>query len=323
MRQAALLFLSGAFLTVVISGLYGFIFPFTKTSVTVHVFFGLLITISVFLHLYERRKSLLKFLDLRHKAKLKLAALAILLILITGCLLELPPASWLLNLSYENRHRNEIFRPKRDIVFQEIDGRYKVLKETNEIKSYLEVILTDQQEKVYVGVWAEDDFGNMIEPLFVSEDLKFNEKSRSIYLPVWSYRYKKMQNKFIESTEADSDSIASATIRHSFNLNGIIGKQKNGFHLKIELNVLNDENQFYHSQSENILLKSPPGIGQPSVIYSCFVDLHEKHVDSWFLLKFEGKSDVEGESGDIIPNDDGLTTARNVINRALLNIEFK
>ncbi|MEW6998396.1 hypothetical protein AADZ86_11920 [Colwelliaceae bacterium BS250] len=317
MKQAALIFLFGVLLTVVISGLYGFVFPFNKTSVTVHVFFALLMMISIDIHLYERRKSLFKFIDLSQGRKYKLPALGLLITLVAVSLLALPPASSLMELSYENRHRDSVFRASKDVVSQEIDGQYKVLKQTEEIRSFLEVLVHEQSDDIYLAVWAEDDFGNMIEPLFISDPLKYTEKNRQLYLPVWSHRLKKKQANF-----DNIDGISSATIRSSFKLNGIINARKNGFHLKVEVNVVNDENEFYHPGSDNFLLQSPEGIGQPSVIYATFIDLQDDHLDSWHLLKFEGKSDVEGLEGNIIPNAFGLTTSLKIINRALLHIDF-
>ena len=317
MKQATLIFLFGVLLTVVISGLYGFVFPFNKTSVTVHVFFALLMMMAVGLHLYERRKSLLKFIDLGQGRKYKLPALGLLITLIAVSLLALPPASSLMELSYENRHRDSIFRANEDVVSQEVDGQYTIFKQTKEIKSFLEVLVHKQSDEIYLAVWAEDDFGNMIEPLFVSDSLKYTEKNRQLYLPVWSHRLKKKQENF-----DNIDGISSATIRSSFKLNGIIKNRKNGFHLKVEVNVANDENEFYHPGSDNFLLQSPEGVGQPSVIYATFIDLQDNHLDSWHLLKFEGKSDVEDLAGDIIPDSFGLTTSLKIINRALLHIDF-
>jgi hypothetical protein len=284
---------------------------------TLHVAFGFIFILSIGLHLFERRKALRRLIQFKNTFKFHIISALLYVTLLYIVLESFLPVKMLLNLAYENQHREEVFRSRPDVIYDQFNSTHKVLKQTEEFEAFLEVQLNDQSEGLFLAVWAEDDFGNMIEPLFITENLRYSHKSRVNVLPVWSKRFKSMHAK-----PKDVDEVSSATIRRSFKLNHMIKNRKHGFHLKIEINALNDENKIYHSKSDNFMLQSPEGIGQPSVIYTTFVDFHNEQVDSWFLLKFEGKSDVSGEEGDIIPDSYGLTTARHLLERAMLKIDF-
>lgn len=285
---------------------------------TIHVVFGFIFILSIGLHLYERRRSLKRIIQLKSIYKINVLAGILYMTLLYIVFESFLPVKMLLNLAYENQHREEVFRSRPDVVYDQINSTHKVLKQTEEFEAFLEVQINEQGEDLYLAVWAEDDFGNMIEPLFITDNLKYSHESRVNILPVWSKRFESMHSK----PKEDVDEVSSATIRRSFKLNHMIKNRKNGFHLKIEINAMNDENSIYHPKSENFMLQSPEGIGQPSVIYTTFVDFHDELVDSWFLLKFEGKSDVSGGEGDIIPDSYGLTTARQILERAMLKVKF-
>ena len=317
MKQISLIFLFFAFLTVIATGLYGFFQPFTLKAMTLHVTFGFIFILSIGLHLFERRKALKRLIQFKNTFKFYVISGVLYITLLYIAFESFLPVKILLSLAYENQHREEVFRSSPDVVYDQINSTHKVLKQTEEFEAFLEVQLNEQDEDLYLAIWAEDDFGNMIEPLFITDNLRHSHKSRVNVLPVWSKRFKKMHVK-----PEEVDGVSTATIRRSFKLNHMIKNRKHGFHLKIEINALNDENKIYHSKSDNFMLQSPEDIGQPSVIYTAFVDFHDELVDSWFLLKFEGKSDVSGEEGDIIPDSYGLTSARHILERAMLKVDY-
>ncbi|MCP4513553.1 MAG: hypothetical protein GY826_44955, partial [Fuerstiella sp.] len=85
---------------------------------------------------------------------------------------------------------------------------------------------------------------------------------------------------------------------------------------------LGDINDTFRPDSALEFMRPLPGLGQPSIVYTAFLDLHEDHIERYFLLKYEGHGAPAGDDGFITYGHEGLTTARKVVDKALLHIEF-
>jgi len=57
--------------------------------------------------------------------------------------------------------------------------------------------------------------------------------------------------------------------------------------------------------------------GQPAIIYSAVIDLNA--VQKEYELSISGQSSYDGHNGEISPNIDNLTTAREIVSRVILS----
>ena len=319
MKSFSLVVLAGSAVVMAITGVMCFLLPFSKTTTNVHVFFAVIMVISIIWHAVERRKGLKRHFSGR--ALLGLVAVAAVAGLIAS---EIGIGKAVASLSYEARQADAIFRGRPDVVHQQVGEELQVLKSSDDLAVSLEVDLKTEGETL-VAIWAESDNGDLIETLFLSDALRYKEAyndelTRTQILPVWSHRWRRLQDG---AADGEVDGVSSATITRSFSLNSVMADDLRGFHLMMEVNRLDDDNQTFSATTEDELSQTLPGLGQPSVLYKAFVDFHEEHFDSYYLLQYEGHGALQGEDGMITRSSEGLTTARRLIKKALLHVDYQ
>jgi hypothetical protein len=313
----------------VITGAMSFLQPFNKTTTNVHVFFAVLMVAAMVWHVVERSKGFRRHLGEgvgeRRKARwLAIPAVVLGVVLVS---MDFGIGNVIASLSYEGREADAIFRSRPDIAYQAVGGNVDVLKTGDDLTVSLEVDL-ETEGNTFVVIWAENDHGDIIETLFLSDDLRYQEGvshgdlklTRTNLLPIWSHRWQRLKDG-VEDEELDG--VSSATITRSFSLNSVLKDGVRGFHLMMEVNRLDDDNNMFSATTEDELSQTLPGLGQPSVLYKAFVDFHEEHFDSYFLLQYEGHGALQGEDGIITRSSEGLTSARRLVQKALLHVDYQ
>jgi hypothetical protein len=319
MKSFSLVVLAGSAIVMAITGAMSFLLPFNKTTTSVHVLFAVIMVLAMLWHVVERSKGLRR--HFAGRAWLGLVAVVLIVGVVT---MELGIGKAVASLSYEERQADAIFRGRPDVVHQQLGDELQILKSSDDLVLSLEVDLKTEGE-TFVAIWAESDNGDLIETLFLSEALRYKEDysdslTRTDVLPVWSHRWRRLQEG---TADGEVDGVSAATITRSFSLNRVLADDLRGFHLMMEVNRLDDDNDTFSATSEDELSQTLPGLGQPSVLYKAFVDFHEHHFDSYFLLQYEGHGALQGEDGIITRSSGGLTSARKLVQKALLHVDYQ
>ena len=165
------------------------------------------------------------------------------------------------------------------------------------------------------AIWFEDLEGNYIGTFYVTgkfyqctHEATDKAPNRIEALPVWWHK----QNK-----APLTDTITAATPKQRLYLDNKITDVPSKFIVKMEINNSFDYNAHYTIDGVNGSIIAAIG-GQPAIIYSAVVDLNA--VQKEYELYISGQSSYDGHNGEISPNIDNLTTAREIVNRIILNI---
>jgi len=326
-----------AFVILVTSAFLRFFQPFALATTRIHIVFGTTILLLVALHLASRLSYFGKILKTKGAAANRGSSPARLLLLpslscaylLAACLLNWWPVPQLLSLSYEARNRAIIFRPESGAAFRRIDNRAQLKRQAeNESSILIEIEWGEsfQTAETQIAIWAESSTGSVIETFFVSEHSAFSEKldwagsehRRVDILPIW-------RNQFTLASgvkpDGDIDSYSGATPEHDFSVESYLEEDPKGFYICIEVNAPDDSNKRYHSnQKENAEGYTKPGIGQPSVYYSAYVDPTANQ--QYYLMDYVGHGGSGSQqSGEVYYNSEYITTARHLVEKILIRLK--
>mgnify|MGYP005633857325 FL=1 len=336
-----------AFLVLATSAALRFFQPFSLAVTRIHIVFGSLILILVGLHLSSRLGYFAKMLKQRprkpfsspNSIRLLLLPIVVCAYLLSACLSNWWPVPQLLSIGYESKNRATIFRAESGASIRSIDNRTQLKRNTSQDASVLveidwgsafdpvaEFPTPFSGARPQIAIWAESSVGALIETFFVSEESAFsesfewdgNERRRVDILPVWRHQFTLASG--IEP-DGDIDTYSGATPEHSFSIENYLHEDPNGFYLSVEINVPNDSNEHYHSdQDTNEGGYTLPGIGQPSIYYSAYIDPNA--AQRYYLMEFVGHGGSSNQqSGDIYYDSSELTTARDLIEKILVRIQ--
>lgn len=314
------------FVTLAITGVMSFVFPFSLVTTRIHVVFGLATTILVGMHLASRAKYFQTQLFRTSKQKISQPALigvvAAWALLLATAFLDWRPAQLLISLGYESRHKSEIARSSPGSGFIELNDKRMIVvpsREEGHIAVSLIMRLNDKvverREWPTMAVWVETTAGAMISTIYLDPAIAFSDlpdwsgkpTSRNEILPIWRHRYTLLSGV---DPFGKVDGVTGATDGHSFRLDNYLKiDDENEFVLCVELNLPNDSNANFDDEH----------LGQPSVIYTSLVE-----VDSgqrYRLLELTGHGADAESSGAIRYDLDKLTTAKEMVDLLLLRVD--
>lgn len=177
-----------------------------------------------------------------------------------------------------------------------------------------------------IAVWLEDEAGNFIKTLYVTQTfasqnwlaiikLDKRETYRKEVLPCWYHRYFKKTGLEISHEKPLPDSITSATPFANFFLNTKIPEDKDYF-IFVEINMALDENKDYPLKAgfgnPNINGVS----GQPALVYKGKIS---KNDASEVTLQLIGRSCQTGKDDTIYTDVDKITSAFKIINKIVVS----
>ena len=330
------------------SALLRFFQPFSLLTTRVHIVFGTFVLLLVAAHLASRLRYFPQMLRERRKSQNGLISQRLRLLLWPGitcgylliaCVLSWWPVPQILSVGYEIKNRSIIFRPESRSVSRTLDQTKQIKRAAPQEASLLidiewgpeydpvaEFPTPFSETRPQIAVWAETSVGSLIETFFVSEESAFsesfewagNERRRVDILPIWRHQFTLASGV---EPDGDIDTYSGATPEHSFSIENYILEDPEGFYLSVEVNVPNDANEHYHSeQPEDSEGYSLPGVGQPSVYYSAYVDPTQEQ--KYFLMEYVGHGGSSSQqSGDIYYDSSQITTARKLIEKILVRIE--
>ncbi|MBH54289.1 MAG: hypothetical protein CMI18_08070 [Opitutaceae bacterium] len=336
-----------AFSILVISAMLRFFEPFSLLTTRVHIVFGSFVLLLVALHLSSRLGYFPRMLRRGRGRKgggiqslrLILLPLVTCTYLLTACFLNWFPVPQFLGLGHEKKSRSIIFRPEDGLATRTSKVGFQLKRETpEEAGIFVDIEWGEAFDLVaefptpftgampQIAIWAESSVGSLIETFFVSEESAYaesfkwvgNERRRVDILPIWRHQFTLVSGV---EPDGDIDTFSGATPEHSFSVEGYLDEDPEGFYLSLEVNIPNDPNDYYHAdQDEADEGYTLPGVGQPSVYYSAFIDPSE--AKKYYLMQFVGHGGSSSQqSGDLYYDSSHLTTARNLIEKILVRIE--
>ena len=298
------------FVTLAVTGVMGFFFPFNLLTVSVHALVGFVFIVAVGFHIRNHYHQLRRYFTKRSAAVLLVFVVA----LITVILLQPGPVRAIIGLSDNLGPDPSNF---------ELDGQRMLYRydPADHYRIQLEVMggsAYDADDPPYVAIWVENQSGYHIKSLYHSEREGF-----AAQLPYWHYKrseYLKYKAEHEAKSEADKqaeqdelDALSSATANDSFDPADYIvpddPERDAPYRVMIEINQAGDGNEHYDDQ--------------PSLVYSVEVDNRDPR--TFQVLEIVGyPKDEEGEDGEtswsLYYADETLTTARDLLDSALLRI---
>lgn len=309
-----------SFLTLAATGLLAYLQPFSLVTTRVHLVFGGLTLLLVFLHLVSRVPYFVSRTVGRQASGRMMAAILV----SWGALLALSlwgiwPAKPIMEGSYESRHRVAIVRPSPLAGIAELSGGQRLVGrnpgEGADTAVSLLVRFGDKaQPPPALAIWAESTTGSMIETLYLDRELAYSEDvrwqgretKRHHLLPIWRHRHTLVTGV---DPNGEVDAFTAATPEHAFTLDQYLdsGKEER-FVICVEVNVLGDTNEAYEDEL----------LGQPSLLYTALVDASEG--GKYQLLELTAHGGEAIKSGALNYDLEGITSARELIDLLLVHV---
>ncbi|MEM9479963.1 MAG: hypothetical protein AAGA58_09955 [Verrucomicrobiota bacterium] len=337
------------FLSLVVTGVLRFAQPFDLLTTKLHIVSGFGLAFLVALHLFARPDYIRRILKKRKNpssAKTprpwKLIAFTVgsWVLIILATIFSWPPIPQLIGQSYESRNRAVIFRAEPESAMKVIDDKLKT-RRLGEAGASISIEVewgpayqsTGKFPELFknagpqLAIWADGPNGDLIETFFVSEMSAFSESvnwegnflKRVNILPIWRHRF-----TLVSGVEPDGsvDAYSTASPEHSFRVDDYLANGGKEFYINVEVNLPNDPNDHYNAeQDEKASGYSLPGVGQPSILYSGFINPADNKKYYLLDLVAHGGSSRE-QDGKSQFNLDKLTTAKEIIEKILVRVEF-
>ena len=173
----------------------------------------------------------------------------------------------------------------------------------------------DQGAPPAMAIWAETTSGSLIETLYLDQELAFSENvkwqgvetQRHLLLPLWRHRYTLVSGV---DPQGEIDAFTAATPSHAFTLDQYLNTGKETrFVLCVEVNAIGDTNSTY----------TDPKIGQPSLLYTAYIDLNE--VPSYRLLELTAHGGGAEKSGALQYDLEKIDSAKQLVDLLLAHVE--
>ena len=308
-----------------VTGVLAYLRPFSITVTQIHIIAGFISLVLVLMHLLARLPYFKNRISKgRQGASLRIQVIlfgTVFGFLVYGSVSSIPPASWLIDNSYEHRNSSQIVRSSSLVGFEEPAQHRKwiVRKSQDDNGSGLSIYLSFQEElnpMPSIAVWAESTTGSMIETIFLEQSLAYSEvplwedykTQRSHILPLWRHRYTLLSGI---KPSGEVDAVSGATESHRFALDPyLVAGKGNEFVLCVEINAPGDANKEF---SDTLL-------GQPSLLYTCLVEVDRLEPYYLFDLTGHGGGDAT-ETGNIQYDLDLIGTAKKMKDLFLVKIE--
>ena len=177
-----------------------------------------------------------------------------------------------------------------------------------------------------IAIWAETSTGALIETFFVSEESAYAEgfewagaeRRRVDLLPIWRHQFTLASGV---EPNGEIDSYSASTPEHSFSVENYLKEDASGFYVCVEVNAPNDMNAFFHAdQPTTAEGYTYPGVGQPSVYFSAFID--PSTPTKYYLMDYVGHGGSNSQPvGKVHFDSSSITTARDLIEKVLVRIQ--
>lgn len=311
-----------SFLTLMVTGVVSYLFPFSIINTRIHIVFAAMTLFFVGYHLIHKYVYFSKAITHTNKRtrQLILLVLCVGTLVFVGAIQNAPPASLLMDGSYEARHQKEILRASPYTATQFIDNKVHTVRtfeqnteQTNkQVALDIEVRLPlTQKYKPAIAIWAESTTGALIETLYLSPELAYSDSptwhghkvKRNQVLPIWRSRFTLVSGL---APNGDIDASTGATDTHRFSLAKYFEQADSEYLIFFEINQPFDTNSDWTNKI----------LGQPSVVYSAYME--HSDLKTYAILELTGHGGSEQAGGELHYNLDTITTAKQLVELVLV-----
>lgn len=304
-----------SFLTLAITGVMSFALPFEIQTARIHIIFGISTLLLVGFHLYTKLKYFKK--QFKKQGKAIGVCSVVWLILLFASYENWLPVKKVIDQSYESRHRKEIVRPHPLIATLQDQKQHTTSRQVKgETALSINMAFTDPSKPFpAVAIWAESKNGTIIETLYLNEVLTYSdnpkwygkEVPRHHIIPIWRHRFTAINGV---DPEGEVDTVTGATESHKFSLDTHLKSDGEPFTIFIELNAPNDPNGKYKD----------PHIGQPSILYSVYIDPTE--TQKYYIAELTGHGGEGKVDGGIYYDTESLGSAKDILDLVLIKLDI-
>ncbi len=280
-----------AFVALAATGVMAFVLPFSTVTARVHIVSGVAMILLVATHVAGRWSYFKSCAVKKKKSPLTRGTLLAVLGTAVGVVLlaiyALPPASWLVDQSYEARNRAQIVRASSLAGVEDVGARARLIVRDSETHAGMQLsvhmnfraedgsgsINSGSSDLVpAVAVWAETTNGTMIETLYLDQSLAFAEKvewngsltQRDHILPIWRHRYTSISGV---APTGEVDATTGATDTHRFALDPyLVAGAGNKFVVCVEINPAGNAVEGSAGNSKASIQDA-----EPSLLYTALV----------------------------------------------------
>ncbi len=336
-RAIISLFMLLGFITLLVTGLLSYGMRYSSVLSAIHTIFGLTFIAFGLFHLRNNLRPIGLYLKQSKAKKWLYVGLALVPITVVGVMAGLPPFKTVVDLGYALKELRPIDRQATKVLTTRYDiaGRPLVVevKAGPEYTSPGPVVLGVQLTTVpQMAIWVEDTQGNYLETLYVTkksatssyigELFSDEEVRRPEALPHWSHqRGVESSDGLLVPSKADpmADALTGATPLHHYDLKTTLESKESQIVVKMEVNQSFDYNQTYHKNAftDDPIYSGSGNSAQPSLIYSATIDLESS--ERYSFLKLLGRGHHSGKHGEIISDVSGITTAKNLVERVIID----
>lgn len=184
--------------------------------------------------------------------------------------------------------------------------------------SSMKIFIFKKYNPPQIAAWIEDTQGEFVKNLYVTKCtaketwISAPKEGRPEALPVWSHK----QKSFLSS----SDILSSASTKDCPDLAEVqlVLEKGKAYSVFLEVNASFDYNETWPKKAKKDSSNYSGVNGQPSLIYKCdFLAGSKQNLE----LQPFGVGSIDGSNGKILENLEGLTTALNIIESAIVLVD--
>ena len=326
------------FVTILVTGLLSYVMRYNTFLSSVHTIFGLLFIGYGIFHLRNNLRTLGQYFKPDRARRWAWFSVLLILVTLVGIALGLPPFQTVVDTGYALKELKPIDRQTTQTLYTNFEHEGRRL--SIDIKAgphysgpgakIMGVTTTGIPQ---MAIWVEDLQGNYLETLYVTKKASDSSYIQSLFgdeevrrpeaLPHWSHQrgIRSDDGLMMPSRENPvADAITGATPVASFDLNTVTGSSSDQAVIKLEINRSFDYNAVYNQQAfpEDEVYSGTGNSAQPSLIYAAQVDL--SGVRPYAFMQLLGRGHHSGKHGDIIADLSGITTAKEMVSRVIVEV---
>lgn len=338
MRTISTVTLSVAFTVLLISGVLLYAIPYNFWVGSLHVWGAILFLVCLVWHVKHNFKTYKNHMQKRPgKWSMGLAIFGIIPIVI-ALGLNLPPIFSVVKFGYDLKLaaevptkeytlvdlRSDLSSPKLSIFFK-AGATY----ESEPKPVFLNITYTAVPQIV---VWMETLDGKYIDTLYITgktsnSSYRTSETEPDLVrrpeaLPYWSHKRGIIASDGLytpDPNNTDLDGISAATPKIDYEVS-MAAPRMGKYKLMVEVNRSYDFNEYYSETRfpDDPIYSGEGSSGQPSLIYEAEVDSEKP---SQYLFNLVGHGHHSGQNGDLYPDLENVTSAKNILDFIVANIE--
>ena len=346
-RAIISLFMLFGFLAIVVTGVLSYTLRYSTLLSAIHTVFGLLFVGYGIFHIRNNFRPVMNYLKLGVVRRWRFLSIALIPLTVFGVAIGLPPFQTVIDAGYALKSLRPVERTLQETLYTHFEAQGQKLSIDIKAGEYFAapgaVVMGVQTNTTpQMAVWIEDMQGNYIDTLYVTKKASNSSYMQSLFggeetrrpeaLPVWSHARGITSKDGLMMPSKDkpiADAVTGATPLWSFDIKTVADlkqqskqqPQQKQVVVKLELNQSFDYNDTYHKNAfpNDPIYSGTGNTAQPSLVYGATVNLSQG--EPAYFMSLLGRGHHSGQHADLITDLSGITTARNLRKRAIVEVE--